>query len=89
MRKQGGTPYLVRVPGSGAASIRNSDPTHAAARWQRVKEILDYALEAPAGQRDRVVEELCDGDVSLCNEVHEYLTYSDRAEDLLDRKSVV
>lgn len=84
MKKQGGMPYLVRVPGSGATSSRGSDTNQAAARWQRIKEILDQALEAPAGQRDRVVEELCDGDVSLCNEVHEYLTYSDRAEDLLN-----
>jgi non-specific serine/threonine protein kinase/serine/threonine-protein kinase len=76
-------PYLVRAPGSGATSTRGTDSRGDAVRWQRVKKILDQALESPREQRDKVIEELCDGDPSLCEEVHDYLTYSERAEGLL------
>ncbi len=53
------------------------------ARWQRLKSILDQALEVPYQQRDRFVTEVCAGDVALRQEVKEYLAFSERAEDLL------
>jgi serine/threonine protein kinase/tetratricopeptide (TPR) repeat protein len=78
------TPYLVRVPGLSAGSEgQERTQKQDAARWQRIKDILDQALEAPVDRRKQVVEELCEGERDLCDEVHEYLTYSDRAEDLL------
>jgi tetratricopeptide (TPR) repeat protein/predicted Ser/Thr protein kinase len=76
-------PYLVRGSGPSATSTRGTTSRNDAARWQRVKAILDQALEAPEERREKVIDELCGGEPSLCKEVRDYLTFTDQAEDLL------
>ncbi len=83
MSEQPQTPYLVRVAGSQSAVTEPTDSKTDAARWQRVKEVLDQALETPLDKRKQVIDNLCAGDAGLREEVNEYLTYTDRAEDLL------
>lgn len=61
----------------------NNQLATSAARWQQIKSILDRALEVEAGERERFVTELCGKDRALREEVEEYLTLSDRADDLL------
>jgi tetratricopeptide (TPR) repeat protein/predicted Ser/Thr protein kinase len=53
-----------------------------------VKEILDQALETPLERRKQLVEQLCAGDPGLREEVNEYLTYTERAEDLLGEEDL-
>lgn len=88
MSDAGRTPYLVRVAGSSTSSQETAEQKQDADRWQRVKEILDQALETPIENRKQVVQELCRGDAGLLEEVNEYLTYTDRAEDLLGEESL-
>ena len=54
-----------------------------AARWQRVKCILDEALEVQPDERERFVTDVCAGDSALRTDVEEFLAFSQRAEDLL------
>ncbi len=82
MKGDRGTPYLVRVSGVDTMPPPAGHQQDAA-RWQRVKGILDQVLESPLDRRKQVLDDLCHGDTKLCDEVQEYLTYSDRAEDLL------
>jgi len=82
------TPYLVRVGGAGARPEEPPRKRSDAARWQQVKQILDQALETPVDRRREVVEQLCAGDSSLLEEVSEYLTYTDQAENLLGDESL-
>lgn len=88
MNNESRTPYLVRVGGSSAPAQEARRDKTDAERWQRVKEILDQALETPVDHRKEVVEQLCGGDPELEEEVNEYLTYTDRAEDLLGDESL-
>ena len=84
----GGNPYLVRVAPSKSSVKEPTGAPSDAERWQRVKQILDQALESPEEQRKQVIEDLCAGDPVLSQEVNEYLTYTDRAEDLLGDESL-
>jgi non-specific serine/threonine protein kinase/serine/threonine-protein kinase len=61
----------------------NNDAATDAARWQQVKSILDQALEVPAEKREQFVTEVCGTDPALRREVTEFLTFSERADDLL------
>jgi len=59
-----------------------------AARWQRVKSILDQALEVSPETREQFVTHLCDGDFALRREVQEFLALGQRADDLLPEAGV-
>ncbi|HZS56846.1 MAG TPA: serine/threonine-protein kinase, partial [Bryobacteraceae bacterium] len=85
---EGRTPYLVRVADSKAASEQRVEKSPDKARWQRVKKILDQVLESPTDRRKQLIEELCNGDQRLREEVDEYLTYMDRAEGLLSEENL-
>ena len=56
------------------------EPEH----WTRVKEVLDLALQAPPGDRSRVVREACTGRADLEREVASLLQYSDQTGELDD-----
>lgn len=88
MSDEARAPYLVRLTGSKTGTEEPATEKNAAARWQRVKQILDQALESPLERRKQVIEDLCEGDAGLREEVNEYLTYTDRAEDLLAEDSL-
>lgn len=66
----------------------NNDIATDAAHWQQVKSILDKALEMPADKREHFVNEACRTDEALRSEVTEFLTFSDRADDLLPEDGV-
>ncbi len=61
----------------------NSEPQTNSARWQQVKTILDQALEVGSEEREQFVTQMCGGDSELDHEVKEFLTFSERADDLL------
>ncbi len=61
----------------------NSEAPENAARWQQVKTILDQALEVSSEEREQLVTRICAGDSALDHEVKEFLTFSERADDLL------
>ncbi|MBV8897805.1 MAG: serine/threonine protein kinase [Acidobacteriaceae bacterium] len=86
--ERGTTPYLVRVTGSNTSSQESAGARTDPERWTRVKAILDQALESPLERRKHLVEQLCAGDPGLRAEVNEYLTYTDRAEDLLGEEEL-
>lgn len=86
--ERGTTPYLVRVTGTSTSSQDSAGARTDPGRWGRVKAILDEALETPLERRKQVVEQLCAGDAGLRAEVNEYLTYTERAEDLLGEEEL-
>ena len=53
-------------------------------RWQRVKTLLDGALEQPAEQRDAFLSAACAGDATLRKEVDSLVASGDRAQDFLE-----
>jgi Tol biopolymer transport system component len=53
-------------------------------RWQRIKEVLDTALELESGRRDAYLNEACEGDPGLRDEVVSLMASLDEAGDFLD-----
>ena len=62
MSDEARAPYLVRLTGSKTGIEEAVPEKSVAARWQRVKQILDQALESPLERRKQVIEDLCEGD---------------------------
>jgi Tol biopolymer transport system component len=55
-------------------------------RWQRVKELLNAALELEPSRRAAYLVQTCGEDTALCEEVSELLSsYEDAGEEFLDR----
>jgi TolB-like protein/Tfp pilus assembly protein PilF len=54
------------------------------ARWRQIKEVLNAALERPAGERGRLIAEACAGDTELRAEVESLLASYGRADDFLE-----
>ena len=50
------------------------------ARWARIREIFTHAEKLPADQRKRYLDEACDGDAELRQEIEELLASSARTE---------
>ncbi len=59
-----------------------------ASRWQRVKSILDQALQVEPDRRDRFLKEICADDSELYGEVTALLGFNERASDLLPESGV-
>jgi TolB-like protein len=57
-------------------------PGGAADRWQRVKDLIDAALERHAAQRDAFLDDACAGDVELRQQVETLLEAHDRTGTL-------
>ena len=55
----------------------------AAARWQRLQEIVQAALERPADARAAFLDEACHGDLHLREEAASLLEQDDRASRFL------
>lgn len=53
-------------------------------RWQRVKALLDSALQHPAEQRAAFLSAACAGDATLRKEVESLVASGDRAQDFLE-----
>jgi hypothetical protein len=52
-------------------------------RWQRIKELLDAALERPAEARQAFLVQACGGDDELRREVTSLLAAGDKSRDFL------
>jgi serine/threonine protein kinase len=52
--------------------------------WQRVKQALDAALEAPAAERATVLERLLGEDPELCRRAEAYLDLEDELGDFIE-----
>jgi eukaryotic-like serine/threonine-protein kinase len=52
-------------------------------RWQRVKRILDSALEMPLDERTAYIEKAAGGDQSLCAEAKSLIAYQSTAADFM------
>jgi Tol biopolymer transport system component/tRNA A-37 threonylcarbamoyl transferase component Bud32 len=59
-------------------------PAFSADRWQRVKELLNGALELEPDQRAAYLDEQCAGDTSLRDELSSLLSSYDEAGDFMD-----
>ncbi len=59
-----------------------------ASRWQRVKSILDQALQVEPDRREGFLKEICAGDSELRGEVTSLLALDERAGDLLPEGGV-
>jgi hypothetical protein len=55
----------------------------AAARWQRLQEIVQAALDRPADVRDAFLDEACAGDEMLRQEAASLVEQDDRASGFL------
>src|SRR5688572_4747463 len=65
-------------PSSGSKHLGCMTPD----RWKSIKQILERALELPAGERPALVAELCEGDSELVAEVMAMLEFEN--EDSLE-----
>ncbi|MBV9405979.1 MAG: serine/threonine protein kinase [Acidobacteriaceae bacterium] len=61
----------------------SAQPGMSAARWKRIKSILDQALEVEPYERDHFVAEITAGDPVLRRDVKEFLSFSERADTLI------
>ncbi len=55
------------------------------ARWRRLSEIFDQALERPPDQRAAFLAEACEGDEELRQELEALLASYEKTSGLLDR----
>ena len=56
-----------------------------AERWKRVDELLQAALQVPAGRQEEFLRQQCGGDSELLEEVRSLLTSHRKAGSFLDR----
>ena len=61
----------------------SAQPGMTAARWKRVKSILDQALEVEPFERERFVADICAGDPALRRDVKDFLAFTERADTLI------
>ena len=57
-------------------------------RWERVKEVLDAALELPAGERTAFLDKTCGADAELRKEVESLLAASEDSDSFLEKSPV-
>jgi tRNA A-37 threonylcarbamoyl transferase component Bud32/tetratricopeptide (TPR) repeat protein len=57
-------------------------------RWNHVDQLLQSALDTPAGERDAYLRNACAGDQGLENEVRSLLAAHDRADSFLDAPAI-
>lgn len=69
---------------SQMADKRPSDGLEAG-QWERIRDILDSALQLPPDQRAAYLIEACDGDAALRSEVESLIAASERQGAFLDR----
>jgi serine/threonine protein kinase len=67
-----------REPPASRARIRSSAMTTDTARWRKIREILETAIELPASERERFLEQACAGDATLRDEVESLLCHDAR-----------
>jgi len=65
------------------ADKRPSDGLEAG-QWERIRDILDSALQLPSAQRAAYLTEACDGDAALRSEVESLIAASEQQDALLD-----
>jgi hypothetical protein len=56
-----------------------------AERWKRVDDLLQAALQVPAGQQEEFLRRQCGGDADLIEEVRSLLTSHRKAGSFLDQ----
>ena len=54
-------------------------------QWLRIQGVFEGALQCPAPERKRYVQELCTGDQNLIDEVESLLAVYEQAEATLER----
>jgi eukaryotic-like serine/threonine-protein kinase len=57
-------------------------------RWNHVDQLLQSALDTPAGERDAYLRDACGGDHGLEDEVRSLLAAHDRADSFLDAPAI-
>jgi hypothetical protein len=57
--------------------------TDQAARWRRVEQLCEAALERPAGERAAVVRDACGGDEALRREVEQWLAQKSEGDGFM------
>ena len=57
-------------------------------RWQRIRELLEAALERPPNERASFLDQACDSDPELRKEVESLINYQDEAERFLENPPV-
>jgi serine/threonine protein kinase/Flp pilus assembly protein TadD len=57
-------------------------------QWQKVKQLVQAALEREAGERAAFLDQACAGDASLRAEIESLLGYQERAEDFIETPAV-
>ena len=57
-------------------------------RWERVKEVLDAALEVPPGDRTAFLNKTCGSDAELRQEVESLLAASEDSDSFLEKSPV-
>ncbi len=58
------------------------------AQWQKVKEILQAALERPLGEREQFLDKVCSNDQSLRREVETLLTSFENADSFMENAAI-
>ena len=81
-----GDPPSTASPPETGSSARTGAPS--AEAWSEIHEIVDGALEVPAGERAAFVVRACGDDVVLRSEVDRFLAVCDATEDWLEEPAV-
>lgn len=55
-------------------------------QWQKVKKILEAALEYPPDERERFLDKICGDDESLRREVENLLASSENADSFMEQR---